>query len=191
MFGAPTRLCKRVVSKFGLNESRVPAGRKRVDPWTVLPTLTPMPIPATDHAHVLSNSCDLVSPSMSMPITDHASVGLATKPSIPNSTRMVTRAQTHSLKLKQFPQFQLYYSTKQPLVALSSVSLPLEPHTYKQAVSNPHWKSAMQAEFDALIAMILGLSVHDLLIIELLETNGSSNSSKNSMAPLTSIKHGW
>ena len=32
--GAPTRLCKQVVSGFGLNGSQVPAGHKRVDPQT-------------------------------------------------------------------------------------------------------------------------------------------------------------
>jgi hypothetical protein len=76
----------------------------------------------------------------------------ASRNCVPPPPRVVTRSQTNSLKPKQFPNFQLYYSTKHPLQALSSIVLPLEPRTYNQAVGNQNWKRAMQSEFDALLA---------------------------------------
>ena len=65
---------------------------------------------------------------------------------------MITRSQTNSSKPKHFPDYHLYYSTKHPLKALSSITLPLEPKTFNQAVSNPCWFYAMQYEFQALLS---------------------------------------
>lgn len=69
-------------------------------------------------------------------------------PSLPS--RMVTRSQTDSLKPKQFPDYKVY-STKYPLQALPTVTLPLEPTTYSQAAKNKNWYDAMQAKFNALL----------------------------------------
>jgi transposase InsO family protein len=70
----------------------------------------------------------------------------------PASSRMITRSQTNSSKPKHFPDYHLYYSTKHPLKALSSITLPLEPKTFNQAVGNPCWLDAMQSEFQALLS---------------------------------------
>jgi hypothetical protein len=65
--------------------------------------------------------------------------------------RMITRSQTNSLHPKLFPGYKLY-STKYPLLALTSITLPAEPRTYHQAAKNPCWLAAMQAEFHALMS---------------------------------------
>jgi hypothetical protein len=46
----------------------------------------------------------------------------------------------------------LYSSTKYPLLALTSVTLPAELETYNQAVQNQCWLNAMKAEFAALLS---------------------------------------
>lgn len=106
--------------------------------------------------HISSTTPDEVLPvsSLSQPSYDHADSS-SSNPPIPllaSATRMITRSQTNSLKPKQFPDYKLFFSTKHPLTALSSVVLPSEPRTYKQAVGNPNWEFAMQVEFEALIA---------------------------------------
>jgi transposase InsO family protein len=105
--------------------------------------------------HISSTSNEVLPDSpLSQPHCDHAapSTGSSLIPTPSPPTRMITRSQTNSLKPKQFADYKLFFSTKYPLTALSSVVLPPEPHTYKQAVGNPNWESAMQVEFEALIA---------------------------------------
>ncbi|KAJ9552510.1 hypothetical protein OSB04_016555 [Centaurea solstitialis] len=64
------------------------------------------------------------------------------RPAANSEHGMVTRASTSSLKPKSFT------ATKYPL---SHESLEKEPKTFLQATKNPHWKHAMQLEFDALM----------------------------------------
>jgi transposase InsO family protein len=66
-------------------------------------------------------------------------------------THRVTRSQTGSLKPKSFPDFKLYNATKHPLKLFLATTLPPEPTTYNQAASNPHWRAAMESEFQALL----------------------------------------
>ena len=47
--------------------------------------------------------------------------------------------------------YHLFYSTKYPLKALYSMTLPPEPSCYSMVVSNPHWRAAIGSEFDAFI----------------------------------------
>jgi hypothetical protein len=105
------------------------------------------PISTTIEPHGTTN---VLSPSPTLEVEPVPSP--ASRNCVPPLPRVVTRSQTNSLKPKQFPNFQLYYSTKHPLQALSSIVLPLEPRTYNQAVGNQNWKRAMQSEFDALLA---------------------------------------
>jgi hypothetical protein len=65
---------------------------------------------------------------------------------------MVTHSKTGSLKPKDFSDYKLFYSTRHPLKALSTVVTPLEPSCYSQAVSSPDWRAAMGLEYDALLA---------------------------------------
>jgi hypothetical protein len=68
--------------------------------------------------------------------------------------RILTRSQTRSSQhfFFFFDDFHLYYSTKHSLKAISSISLPAEPKTFKQVVVSPFWFHAMQPEFLALIS---------------------------------------
>jgi hypothetical protein len=63
---------------------------------------------------------------------------------------MLTRSKTHSLRPKLFPDYKLY-STKYPLMALTTITHPAEPRT-DQGVKNPCWLVAMQAEYHALMS---------------------------------------
>jgi len=57
-----------------------------------------------------------------------------------------------SLKPKTFPDFKLFYSSKQSLRALHTVALPPEPTCYSQAITSVEWRQAIGNEFDALLA---------------------------------------
>lgn len=59
----------------------------------------------------------------------------------PNSLHIVTRSQTGKSKPKEYSCFQMYYSTKHPLKALTA---------FHQASSYPNWMAAMESEFQAL-----------------------------------------
>jgi hypothetical protein len=89
------------------------------------------------------------------PISPHTTSDLLSSSPVvaqPQPCRMVTRSQTNSLTPKIYPNFQLYSSTKYPLQALTSITLPLEPKTYTQTVKNQCWLDAMRAEYDALLS---------------------------------------
>ena len=83
-------------------------------------------------------------------------------PSSPNSspslilalppTRMLTCAQTGTLKPKEFHDFKLFYSSKYSFKALHTITLPLEPTCYSQAITSVEWRQAMGHEIDALLA---------------------------------------
>jgi hypothetical protein len=105
------------------------------------------PISTTIEPHGATN---VLSPSPTLEVEPMPSLTIHN--CVPPPPRIVTHSQTNSLKPKKFPNFQLYYSTKHPFQALSSIVLPLEPRTYNQAVGNQNWKLAMQSEFDALLA---------------------------------------
>jgi hypothetical protein len=64
---------------------------------------------------------------------------------------MTTRSQTSSLKPKKFPGFKLFHS-KHPLFSFHSVLPELEPTCYSKAANDPRWKTAMSAEFAALVS---------------------------------------
>lgn len=65
---------------------------------------------------------------------------------------MITRSRTGSSRPKDFSDYQLFYSTRHPLRALSTMVTPLEPTCYTQAAATPDWRAAMGLEFDALLA---------------------------------------
>jgi hypothetical protein len=68
------------------------------------------------------------------------------------SNRPVTRSQTGSSKPRSFPGFTSFLANKHPLLTYTSVILPPEPSTYRQAASKPEWIAAMTAEFQALLS---------------------------------------
>jgi hypothetical protein len=76
------------------------------------------PISTTIEPHGATN---VLSPSPTLEVEPVPSP--ASRNCVPPLPRVVTRSQTNSLKPKQFPNFQLYYSTKHPLQALSSIVL--------------------------------------------------------------------
>jgi hypothetical protein len=65
---------------------------------------------------------------------------------------MATHSKTGTLRSRSFPDYTAFLSTKHPLCALSSVSIPLEPTCYTQAEKSPEWRAAMGDEFEALLA---------------------------------------
>jgi hypothetical protein len=52
---------------------------------------------------------------------------------LPQSSQIITRSQTNSSKPKHFQEYHLYHSTKHPLQARFTNTLPSEPTTFKQA----------------------------------------------------------
>ncbi|KAA8547071.1 hypothetical protein F0562_003500 [Nyssa sinensis] len=113
---------------------------------SVAPASTGMPHSSPDSLNSLvPSSTDLTSidvntsdmnPSSDLPTADlpfsapsiNTTVLAVTTP----SRNIVTRSQTNSLKPKQFPDYQLYYSTNHPVNAFSTI-LHSEPRTYTQA----------------------------------------------------------
>jgi hypothetical protein len=69
-----------------------------------------------------------------------------------NSHPMVTGAKTRSLKPRSFLDYTALYSTKHPLIALTSILPFVEPSCYTKVVLRPEWRAAMGLEFDALLA---------------------------------------
>jgi histone deacetylase 1/2 len=80
----------------------------------------------------------------------HSSSPASAPPSIPQRThQMVTRTQTGNLKPKVFLSSRYHI----PVCFLADLAAqPPEPTSYRQALQNPQWKQAMQAEMDALHA---------------------------------------
>jgi hypothetical protein len=72
-------------------------------------------------------------------------------PSLPASHQIVTHSKTSSLRPKSYADFQLFYSTRQPLRALHS-TLVSEPTCFSEASKSPKWRDAMNQEFDALLS---------------------------------------
>lgn len=73
----------------------------------------------------------------------------------PSSPHIITRSIIGNLRPEEFPSFHLYKSaksTKHPLKAFLSTSLPHEPITFSQAISDPSWWLAtMESEYQALL----------------------------------------
>jgi hypothetical protein len=96
-------------------------------------------------------------PSVQPPALDDLSTSSTAiqhvSPPIEPSHQMITRSRTGSLKPKQFPDFQMLYSTKHPLKAFTSISphIPCEPTSFSKAVQNQDWRDAMTIEVDALM----------------------------------------
>ncbi|KAJ0112602.1 hypothetical protein Patl1_01271 [Pistacia atlantica] len=104
----------------------------------------------------LSSSYDFVAPtSSSSPDISPSPPHSLPAPIIPLASQrshpMTTRSQTGHLKPSTFPEYKTFYSTKHPLKALTSITMPIEPRSYKQASLSPEWCTAMQEEYDALI----------------------------------------
>ncbi|XP_035550022.1 uncharacterized mitochondrial protein AtMg00820-like [Juglans regia] len=86
------------------------------------------------------------------PPLSHASSSIIPHSNPLTTHPMTTRSQTGYLKPHDLSDYQTFYSTKHPLQALTSLTMPLEPHSYKQASLLPEWHMVMQEEYDALIA---------------------------------------
>lgn len=71
-----------------------------------------------------------------------------TQPSHP----MITQAQAGTSRPKSFLGYQLYYSSKHPIMAFHTPLLPTEPNTFKQVSKFFEWLDAMKFEFTALQA---------------------------------------
>jgi hypothetical protein len=62
----------------------------------------------------------------------------------PPSHSMVTRARSGNLKPKSFFDYTVFYSTKHPLRALSTVVQSVELNSYNQVVSKPEWRASIR-----------------------------------------------
>jgi hypothetical protein len=81
------------------------------------------------------------------------SLSVSTSSTIPPSHHsMVTRSCIGSLKPKDFLDYQLYYTTRYPPVALHTSLSLVEPTCYTKAATDSRWRSAMSKEFDAIMA---------------------------------------
>jgi hypothetical protein len=115
--------------------------------------------PPSDQTHTrLNNSSPTEPHSTSQPYifpyhlepTSQSSTSSSHQPSpLTPAPRMITRSQTGHLKPKEFPGFKLF---KHPLIALQANLLPLEPSTYKQAVTKLEWRDVMSLEYNALLS---------------------------------------
>jgi hypothetical protein len=63
---------------------------------------------------------------------------------------MVTRSKVGIQCPKTFPDYHVYYSTKHPLYALHTTTIPTEPSSFTQAMKFAEWRHAMKEEYDAL-----------------------------------------
>jgi hypothetical protein len=68
------------------------------------------------------------------------------------SNRRITRSLIGSSKPHSFLGFTSFLTTKHPLFTYTSILLPPEPSTYRQAASKPEWVSAMTTEFQVLLS---------------------------------------
>jgi hypothetical protein len=69
----------------------------------------------------------------------------------PTFTPIKTRSKTGHSRPKSFPDYKLFYNTRHPLQAFSTILDIPEPTSYTQAVSDPQWRVVMGKEFDALM----------------------------------------
>jgi hypothetical protein len=123
---------------------------------------SPMDLPASSStpASLASSPVSPVSlPSPAVPTSPFSAAPLDPLPSAlsspsppPVTHTMVTRSRTGSSRPKDFSDYQLFYSTRHPLRALSTMVTPLEPTCYTQAAASPEWRATIGLEFDALLA---------------------------------------
>ena len=125
---------------------------------STLPTHESPSIPLHhNQPEILESPSSNIMPENQLPIFPSTSISDQPEPPIPHSQpilqpshSMVTRSKTNSLKLKTFPDYKIYYSTKHPLCALYSQAIPIEPSSFSQAVKFTEWQQVMQDEFTAL-----------------------------------------
>jgi len=124
-----------------------------------LPSDTSLPISSHDLSPALQVSSPIISSSSPQDSSQHVESSDPIISPPPDTSlapisihSMLTRSKTGNLRTRSFPNYTSFYSTKHPLCALSSVSLPPEPTCYSEAAKSHEWRAAMGDEFDALIA---------------------------------------
>jgi hypothetical protein len=117
---------------------------------TTSSSINPIPISPITKSDAPSSPSLVAQPSSSVapnyPLSNISNI-TAHIPSHP----MVTCSKTGHLKPRDFSDYKVLLSSKHHVCALTSVSIPLEPICYSQAMLSPEWCATMGDEFDALL----------------------------------------
>jgi histone deacetylase 1/2 len=106
--------------------------------------------PQTDHGvHLISPAITFNEPQHTDP-PPHIPLPSASAPPMQNLHPMTIRSKNNIHKSKLPPDFHVKYPI--PKALLSTIQTPeTEPTCYTEAVKYPHWRTAMNTEFDALL----------------------------------------
>ena len=99
----------------------------------------PLDTPSDINSPVSSSPSNILEPSSSAPTCSTSSY------------HVVTRSETGHLRLRTYPDFHLYYSTRHPFRALHVGVIISEPCSYAQAATILEWHLAMECESQALL----------------------------------------
>ena len=131
----------------------------------MLPTNSPLPIPATPNSLSPATATSPVTSPLptddshpNNPTTEIAPIPSLLPPDDSHTNNpiphreILTRSKTGKLKAKEFPGFKTFLVTCHPLCVFSSIMIESEPTCFTKAVTKLEWRATMGCEFDALMA---------------------------------------